>query len=61
MKLLKCLRSLVSGSFNCVSHLLPQAAPKQQDQEVARPLLVQDAAAARPGPQHDRELAREAV
>ena len=44
-----------------VSHLLPQAAPKQQDQEVARPLLVQDAAAARPGPQHDRELAREAV
>ena len=44
-----------------VSHLLPQAAAKQQDQEVARSLLVQDAAAARPGPQHDRELAREAV
>ena len=44
-----------------VSLLLPQAAPKQQDQEVAGSLLVQDAAAARPGPQHDRELAREAV
>ena len=44
-----------------VSHLLPQAAPKQQDQEVAQPLLVQDAAAARPGSQHDRGLAREAV